>query len=250
MSTSYTIALVAATVGIVPVFGWLWFVAKRDGLTIGNIDLLIKVFFWGVLAAIPASIIEIVIIETNINSQFTETMQQIWFHKETLFVLGTFLSAMFAAFVEEVVKAIGIAVSLFRKKIVSANDGMMYGMVIGLAFAVTENGVYFAAAMQEATGIDFLGIVLLRFILSTSAHIIYSGTMGAFFGKAKMAQNTTGKIMFVALGLILPILIHIVFNSLLGSPYGWVVVIIIAIGFVLLWMQYSFEEKKRGIKIK
>lgn len=249
MPTSYSIVLIAAAIGIVPVFGWLWFIARRDGLTIGNLNLLTKVFFLGVLTAVPASIVEIYVVETQTESQIFDAMHKIWFHQETFLVLTTFLSALIVASIEEVTKALGILFSFVKKKIVTSNDGMLYGMIVGLAFAVTENGVYFASAIQAETGMNFWGIVLLRFILSTSAHIIYSGVMGMFLAQSRLSPKFSGKLSYLVLGFLVPILIHSVFNFLLGSPYDWVVVLIISGGFFSMWVRYLVVEKKRGIRI-
>jgi protease PrsW len=249
MPTSYSIVLIAAAIGIVPVFGWVWFIARRDGLTIGNLNLLVKVFFFGVLTAIPASIIEIYIVETQKESQIFDVMHRIWFHQETFLVMTTFVSALLVATIEEIAKALGILFSFAKKKLETSNDGMMYGMIIGLAFAVTENGVYFASAIQVETGMNFWGIVLLRFILSTSAHIIYSGLMGMFLVQARLHKRIVGKISYLMLGFLVPIIIHSVFNFMLGSAYDWVVVIIISCGFLIMWMRYVVVEKKRGIRI-
>jgi len=249
MPTPYSIVLIAAAIGIVPVFGWFWFIAKRDGLTIGNLNILIKVFFLGVLTAIPASIVEIFVVESQTESQIFEAMQKIWFHQETFFVSATFLSALIVAVVEELSKGLGILVSFIKKRLVTSNDGMMYGMIVGLAFAVTENGVYFASAIQSETGMNFWGIVLLRFILSTSAHIIYSGLMGMFLAQSRLAARLSGKVFYLVLGFLVPILIHSIFNFMLGSVYDWIVVMIIAGGFLTMWMRYGAIERKRGIRI-
>ncbi len=250
MPTSYSVVLIAAAIGIVPVFWWLWLIARRDGLTIGNLNFLIKVFFCGVLTAIPASIAEIVVIEAETENKIIEAMQRIWFHQQTFFAVTTFFSAGIVALIEETAKAAGIVVFLFRKRIETSNDGMMYGMVIGLAFAVTENGIYFASALQSESGIGLWGIVLLRFLLSTSAHIIYSGIMGMFLAEAKITARSAGKIIYSTLGFLVPIIIHLTFNSFLGSSYGWIIIVIIITGFAFMWMKYVLNEKKRGIRIR
>ncbi|MEA1926198.1 MAG: PrsW family intramembrane metalloprotease [Patescibacteria group bacterium] len=250
MPTSYSVVLIAVAIGIMPVFWWLWFIARRDDLTIGNLNFLIKVFFCGVLVAIPASIAEVVVIEAETENQIIEVMQRIWFHQQTFFAVITFFSAGIVAFIEEAAKAIGIVIFLFRRRIETSNDGMMCGMVIGLAFAVTENGVYFASALQSENGLELWGIVLLRFLLSTSAHIIYSGIMGTFFAEAKITARNTGKIAYVTLGFLAPILIHSIFNAFLGSSCGWIIIAIIIAGFAFMWIKYILNEKKRGIRIR
>jgi RsiW-degrading membrane proteinase PrsW (M82 family) len=204
----------------------------------------LKVFFWGVLTAIPASIFEIIVIETQGGGQIVQTMQAIWNVQKTNIAFTVLVSTTLMAAIEEFSKGIGIGLAVFLKKVRSSNDGMVIGALIGLAFGVTENGVYFASAMGAQQGSDFLTIVLLRFILSTSAHIIYSSTMGTFLAEAFLSKGLSSKITKVVLAFVVPVVVHSVFNLILNTSYSWLASIVILVGFVLLWMRYRGVAQK------
>ncbi len=248
---SYQVVFIAAIIGVLPVVGWLWFIARQNKLTLENGNFLLKVFFWGVLTAIPASAIEIWISDTETGSQVMQMMQQVWSHQGAELVSSFFLSILLVALIEEISKGVGIFAAIKSAKKTSkiigrinpTNLGMMLGMIVGLAFGVTENGVYFASSFGAEVGSNFLAIVLLRFLLSTSAHIIYSGLMGAFLAEAMLLKTGTGKAFSWLLALLIPVAIHTCFNLLVSTAYSWLALPLIVLGFLLLWLKYWTSRK-------
>lgn len=251
MTTSYQVVLFAAIIGILPVSWWLWVIIKENHFGKGSLNLLVEIFFWGVLAAIPASVIEVMIAETGGGSQIVLWMQSLWLFGEVPFQFTGFLSAFLIATIEELSKLIGIVIALGRRKVKSINDGLIFGIIVGLAFAVTENGVYFSSAVQLGEEVDFGSVVALRFFLSTSAHIIYSGVAGMFLAKARLAKGAK-RFKFAFCALSFPILIHALFNFLLVGPRGInsaILAIIMAIGLLMLWNEYQENRGKKQIEI-
>lgn len=239
MLIPYKVVFIAAAIGVLPVFGWLWFLVRNHNFSFESSNFVLKIIFWGVLTAVPASIFEIVVIETEGEGQLLQAMQTIWQGQRMTLAVAALASAGLVAAIEEVSKGIGIGMTTFLKKIRSSNDGLVIGMLIGLAFGVTENGVYFASAMGVEQGADFFIIVLLRFILSTSAHVIYSSTMGSLLADAFLTQNFLLKSFKIVLAFLVPISIHTFFNLLLSTAYSWFAVFVILIGFIILWMRYQ-----------
>ncbi|MEA2007079.1 MAG: PrsW family glutamic-type intramembrane protease [Patescibacteria group bacterium] len=244
MLISYKAVFIAAAIGVLPVFIWVWFLLKSHTFSFGSSNFILKVFFWGVLTAVPASVFEIIVIETQGGGQIIQTMQAIWNVQKTNIAFTVLVSTTLMAAIEELSKGIGIGLAVLLKKVRSSNDGMVIGVLIGLAFGVTENGVYFASAMGTQRGSDFLTIVLLRFILSTSAHIIYSSTMGTFLAEAFLSKNLSSKFLKIVLAFLLPVGIHSVFNLILNTAFSWLASIVILVGFVLLWMRYKGVARK------
>jgi RsiW-degrading membrane proteinase PrsW (M82 family) len=72
-----------------------------------------------------------------------------------------------------------IFIEIFRCRFTNVSQGMMYGFVIGLGFALVEN-IHYLAAMHDATGFtaDFWLVFQGRFWLSTLLH----GSVTALFG--------------------------------------------------------------------
>lgn len=250
MSVSYLNVLFAAAIGIMPVTWWLWVIVRKNHFGKKSSHILTEVFLWGVLAAIPASAVEMVILETGGANTIVSWMSRLWSFSEHTFELAAFLLAGLIATIEELSKLIGIIIIFARHKIKSAKDGLIFGLVVGLAFAVTENGVYFAIAAQARETLDLGSVIALRFILSTSAHVIYSGTAGLFLAKAKLSKGIKKGCFFV-LAVCLPILIHTLFNFLLEDEQGVtsiIMAIVMGIGLFILWNEYKESYKKSAIK--
>ena len=243
MSVTYSTVMVAAAIGVLPVFGWMIFIIREHHVTYAKSDFLLKVFFWGVLSAVPASLLEIYAIESGSESRLHQIAQGIFASKSGVVILGAFLSAAIIATIEEFSKGAAIVLGLLRSKTNSVTSGLVIGMLVGLAFAVTENGVYFASAIGNEKGAELMMIIVLRFVLSTSAHIIYSGGMGILVAEAFRAGDVLTKSVKIAMAIIFPIFIHTIFNFVLSTAYSWLSVIIIALGFVAIWRRYVFVKK-------
>jgi RsiW-degrading membrane proteinase PrsW (M82 family) len=252
MSVTYLNVLFATAIGIVPVTWWLWVITRKNHFGKENPHILSEVFLWGVLAAIPASVVEMIMMETGGGSMVASWVDKAWLFSENNPELSIFFLAGLIAMIEELSKFIGIIIIFGRHKIKNANDGLIIGLVVGLAFAVTENGVYFAIAAQARESLDFGNIIALRFILSTSAHVIYSGTAGLFLAKAKFAKGLK-KYIFVLLAICLPISIHTLFNFLLEdkqSINSVIMTVVIGMGLFILGSELKENYKKSAIKIK
>ncbi len=245
--TSYQVAVIASAIGIIPIVGWFWFLTRNKKLNVSKVNLLIKVFFWGVLTAIPISLLEIFNIELRGDSQIAQFVRDFGIFPSALVIYIPFIVV---AVIEEVTKGIGILLSMFSKKVRTINDGMAYGMIVGLAFGVTENGVYFASSIQSESSGSFITTVVLRFILSTSAHVVYSGIVGNYLAEAVLIRGLHRKIIRVGVAVIVPVAIHAVFNFLLTTEYSWLVVTLISTGFLVLWLKYNKNDKIAELAIK
>lgn len=252
MSVPYLNVLFAAAIGIVPVTWWLWVIVRKNHFGKKSPHILTEVFLWGVLAAIPASLVEMILLETGGAGVIVSWVGSAWLFSENTFELTTFLLAGLVATIEELSKLIGIIVIFGRQRIKSAKDGLIIGLVVGLAFAVTENGVYFAIAAQAKEALDFGNVIALRFVLSTSAHVIYSGIAGLFLAKAKITKGFK-RVYFLLLAVFLPIFIHTLFNFLLEDKQGMTSVmmtIVMGMGLFILWSEYKENHKDFAIKTK
>jgi len=252
MSVSYLNVLFAAAIGIVPVTWWLWVIVRKNHFGKKSPHILTEVFLWGVLAAIPASVVEMIVLETGGAGVIVSRMGEMWLFSENTFELTAFLLAGLIATIEELSKLIGIIIIFARHKVKSAKDGLIFGLVAGLAFAVTENGVYFAIAAQARETLDFGNSIALRFILSTSAHVIYSGTAGLFLAKAKFSKGIRRGYFFL-LAVCLPIFIHTLFNFLLEDKRGMtsvITTIVMGMGLFILWSEYKESHKNPALKTR
>jgi RsiW-degrading membrane proteinase PrsW (M82 family) len=128
---------------------------------------------------------------------------------ERIYELGdeSFLGAVLVApVVEESVKAFGlvfVTVYLLREE-----DGMVYGIAIGLGFAATENMFYELSALSAGVEV-YLITAVLRTVSSTILHATATGVSGLGVGKAVVRKQP----LFYALPyLLVAIVMHAAFN--------------------------------------
>jgi RsiW-degrading membrane proteinase PrsW (M82 family) len=243
MSITYSTVVLAVAIGVIPVLGWMFFIVKEYHLNYVRSNFLLGIFFGGVLTAILAGLSEIYLIESGGEDYLLGLFQKLWSGERSPFLLGAIVPALAVAVIEELSKGVAIFFILMRTKLFSVSDALAVGMIVGLAFGVTENGVYFAQALGVEQSQDLILIIVLRFLLSTSAHIIYSGAMALFVAEGFRAIGIETKTEKYVLALLFPVVIHTIFNVILGTEYSWFAVCIVVLGFVFLWMRYSFVKK-------
>jgi hypothetical protein len=102
---------------------------------------------------------------------------------------------------------------LFRREFDNVVDGIVYGALVGLGFAMTENIIYFGRAYADG-GVVGVGVSFyLRVMLSGLAHAIYTGTIGAGIGYARENRSALG--WFVAfICFCLGVFQHFLWNTL------------------------------------
>ncbi len=178
-------------------------------------SLIFATFFAGVGASIPVAILEIVA-----KFIFTPFSQAI--HPQVLQVSYMFLVV---APVEEVLKFGAVmAVVFVSRQFNEWYDGILYAMVASLGFATLENILYVLS--QGVT------VGLMRFFLSVPAHALFGGIMGFFLSGAKFSRR---KALWLSGALLIPILMHSLFNSLLVSGNSVAVLMVIPLS-VAMWI--------------
>ena len=158
-----------------------------------------NMMLFGVLACIPAGIIELTL---------TAVLGESVTHAQ-----GRFLDAfLIAATTEEVIKlAVVFAYVWSKPHFDEVMDGILYVAAASLGFALLENILYAGGNMT---------IGILRAFTAVPMHALCSGIMGYFVGRAKMAPNKSGLILT---GLGIAILIHGVYDWALfsGGTFGF-----------------------------
>ncbi len=158
---------------------------------------LLMCFAYGAVAAIIISVILELLILGNLH------------RVDRIYQLGdeNFLGAVIVApIVEESVKAFGLVLVLAY--VLKEEDGMIYGIAIGLGFAATENLLYELSALS--VGLDtYLLTAILRTITSTILHATATGVSGLGVGRAVVRKKA---LVFALPFLMVAITMHAVFN--------------------------------------
>ncbi|MDF1507700.1 glutamic-type intramembrane protease PrsW [Robertmurraya sp. DFI.2.37] len=92
-------------------------------------------------------------------------------------------------------------------------DGIVYGAAVSLGFATAENIFYLLGnGLEYAMG---------RALLPVSSHALFGVIMGYYLGKAKF--NQASKVKWFILSLLLPFLLHGIYDFILLSLENWVI---------------------------
>jgi protease PrsW len=199
--TALDLAVVAA---VVPAVLYSWIVLRLDRYETEPRRVILGTFGWGAVGAILFSVIaELIfagILVTTISPEATSVLTV----------------AVGAPLIEEFFKGIAILVLLrrFREEFDNVLDGLVYGALIGLGFAMTENILYFGAAYIEE-GISGLGeLFVARSIIDGFGHALYTGTFGAAVGWARERHgDRRGAVAVPLLGFALAVVQHMLWNG-------------------------------------
>jgi len=233
--------LLLAALGLagIATFFWLgfWFHYSEKYSTPRK--LLFKALLLGVIAASFAALIERVVFIgwlpkdiLNILSQ-ERSIQSI---REILLIFS--IVFFFIAIPEELLKVLFFKTALFDSpQFDQVIDGMKFGLVLGLGFALVEN-IYiffhhFALYLLELKNVIIL--FSIRLLIATLAHSLYGGILGYYFALAKFYKIF--RKIFLTQGIFTVIIMHTLFNFLLLTPFYPLLscLLIIALVVVMRW---------------
>ncbi len=176
------------------------FIYLKDKYNKEPIGLMLVSFFIGMLAIIPAIIIQLV---------FTKPV-------EILMGEGVIYTVVFSyiivAFSEEGSKFLAIRFVPYRRRAFDDPfDGIVYAVMVGMGFATLENIGYVTE--------HGIGTGILRMFLSVPAHATFAVLMGYHMGLAKFDPVNRKKYMILA--IFWPVLFHGTFDFFLFVGNTW-----------------------------
>lgn len=142
-----------------------------------------------------------------------------------------FVVVVGAPFGEELAKGLGLG--LRRHRIKELEDGIVYGVAIGLGFAATENLVYGMAALLDSGFQVAVGTVVMRTFSSMLLHAAASGILG--FGYAVVVRR--GGVAAEAIPYyLMAVLLHALYNYLVYARVaaGLVLATVIVVAVVVV----------------
>lgn len=215
--------------------------------------LLAAAFLWG---AIPAALLALVL-----NTAFSASLYALLNSGPAEFVAG----GLIAPVIEETAKAlILLAIFLFwRQELDSPLDGLIYGAVVGMGFAMVENVLYYSSAFMEGGQAAFNTTVLMRGVVFGLSHAFYTALTGLGIALARHSPSRPVRYVAPALGLGAAIFFHALHNIamfggtalsfLAGLTFDWggivltLLIIIFALARERQWMkEYLADEVALG----
>jgi len=225
--------------GMVPLTIWLFFFLLRDWKHPEPRKVVFLAFIMGILSSFIVLVIQNYI-EYFAKIKIPNLYEALRYH-------DTFKDFLFVAFLEEITK-FSVIYFTFRKSkyLDEAIDPMIYMIVCAIGFSSIEN--YFSIFQQWTTLSIPIQTLIARFLGANLLHIICSGVIGFFWSM----QIFTKKYKLLFIGIILAVLFHTIFNTLIFT-YGIFAILLMFIcvfigASILLWLFDVVE--KLNLKIK
>lgn len=193
--------------GLAPSIIWLLFFLRKDVHPESN-RMILKIFFYGMLAAIIAALIEL---------EFSWILQAAvgeWIGAFPVLFLVVY-HFLIIALVEELSKYLVVKAKVINNpEFDEPVDVMLYMIIIALGFAALENILVLFTGKEPflfyETFRKTIAISFFRFIGATFLHALCSGTLGYFLALSFFEPKK--RLRLIAKGLGIAVLLHGLFN--------------------------------------
>ncbi len=211
--------------GIAPSIIWLLIFLRKDSHPESN-RMILKIFLYGILAALPAAFIEVGIDKLPLGEIL-------------YFLVGV-------ALVEEVFKYLVV-----KKKVVGNPefdepvDAMLYMIIAALGFAAAENVLNMFLLSKPQYFLETFLTGGVRFIGATFLHALCSGLVGYYLALSFL--YTKKRLKLVTQGLFSAILLHGLYDLSIIKIEGdikFIIPIIILI-FLAIFISFGFQKVKK-----
>ncbi|MED1468075.1 glutamic-type intramembrane protease PrsW [Bacillus salipaludis] len=191
--------LAILSAGIAPGLALLSYFYLKDEYETEPISVVLRTFLYGALLVFPIMFIQHVF-ETE--------------HLIKSEVIDAFLSS---SLLEEFFKWFILFYAIYSHvEFDEPFDGIVYGAAASLGFATVENIFYLVA-----NGIEH---AVTRALLPVSSHALFGVIMGFYIGKAKFTEGL--KMKWIILSLLLPFILHGVYDYILITQENWIYIIL------------------------
>ncbi|MEM7335845.1 MAG: PrsW family intramembrane metalloprotease [Chloroflexota bacterium] len=239
---SQTTVFILSCIGaLIPAFIYTTLIYSIDRYEKEPIWLLVVTFLWGAIPAVIVSFIFNTVLSIPLYALAGDS-GDIW------------AASFIAPPVEETAKGAILVIILFfrRSEIDSLLDGIIYGAVVGMGFAVVENVYYFLNVFAEG-GVEAWSVnIFMRAVIFGLNHSLFTAVIGLGIAWAKM--NPTSPLRFVTpfLGYGLGMFLHFLHNFsvsfgnllclvALASDWG-------GVWLLLAIMIWALTQERRWIK--
>ncbi len=240
-----SIGIVAFLLSLLPAvfFLWMWYLRNRDrSLPALSIALAFAV---GAILVLPAFWLERgadslwKIASPQTEHYYAGTSLPLLHIQDILFpALATFL---IVALVEEGLRYVAMRIWMRRSRTIDqVFDGLLIGVAIGLGFSTFENTLYFKDLLHGQDYDTLVFVFFLRFLISTLAHISFSGIMGVLIAQGTFHMFRSRSYMVLA--FFVPWLLHGLFDLLLGVGHGLYAVLVL-IPALLTLVSWTFNRQ-------
>lgn len=190
-------------------------------------SIVFRTFIFGVLICIPAYFV---------NTYFLNLIYSGYLQGDISFNTSEFLNSLIpGALIEEILKFLVLYFMCFKSKYLDEKiDALVYGTTVALGFAASENLIYVLNASDY--GETWSTLAWLRAFTAVPAHACWGMIMGYFLYTYKNYKSKS-----ILLGLSVPILLHMLYNS---SYISFVIILVISIFMAITFFSKSKKLQK------
>jgi protease PrsW len=196
--------LLSATAACIPALIYAAIVLRLDRYETEPLRAVLACFTWGAVGAVLFSVATGLLFQFAVEETLGAEVAEV-----ASVVIG-------APLVEESFKGIAVlAVLVFaRDEIDSTLDGLVYGALVGVGFAMTENILYFGQAYLEGGLGEFGTLVLSRAVVGGFGHPAYTAITGAAIGWSRGRYGRgIARVLVPILGWALAVTLHVAWNG-------------------------------------
>jgi len=219
--------------GVLPSIVWLFFYLRKDVHPESN-RMILKIFFYGMAAAIPAILLEMGIAEKIKEFNFSP------------FLFSTLNIFFGVALVEEFLKYLVVRGKVLKSsELDEPIDVMLYMIIAALGFAASENILILFNLGPIFLFGETLSLTVVRFLGATFLHALCSGLLGYFLALSFFETKKQGR--FLILGLGITALLHGLYNFsilIIEGSLSFFIPIIILIELAI-FLTYGFQRLKK-----
>ncbi len=231
---SYSFPLI---IGLAPSIIWLLFFLRKDVHPESN-KMVLKIFFYGMIAAILAALVEIGLFRTVFaEGKLFESFPLLYF------LLYNFIGI---AFVEEYFKYLVVKLKVLKSsEFDEPVDAMIYMVIASLGFAALENILVLLPGDSVFVLTEAVKTSAMRMVGAIFLHASASGILGYFI--ALSASEPKKKLKIRSLGIILATLLHGLYNlSIIKMEENIQFVIILAV--IMIGLAFFILSAFRKVK--
>jgi len=219
--------IVGSVLAIAPVPVYIWLILRTDPSP-EPWKILVPCFIWGLAASAVLSLL------------FNTVAAG--------FVTATAGKVILAPLIEEFFKGLAlIGLLLFAREYMNnLRDGMVYGSMVGLGFAMTENVLYYVQAFLSGGFVEAFKTFGLRALGGVYAHPVFTSLTALGLVLAMKQKNPTLQKLVGFGGFLIAVLMHMAWNAspLLGQKGFWLMWVVVYMPALLFLFNYKFKEKK------
>lgn len=220
--------------GLAPSIIWLLFFLRKDNHPESN-RMVIKIFLYGMLAAVPAALIEI---------GFFEKMNFLQLPVSLVQIIYVFIGI---ALTEEMMKYYVVRKKVMRhSEMDEPVDIMLYMIISALGFAALENLLILLPLSNPFLFLETAVLSGFRFVGATFLHALCSGLIGYFIA-ISISGPKRKRIRTFGLGIALAVLLHGLYDFSiiqLEGNFKLAIPIMILLGLTV-FVSWGFRKVKK-----